>query len=942
MRPSGLHNRHEQELAGADPVLISVDRAEAQLRKEMDGTTAALLRRQRQRQLAFGRERAVVRSRVDQCMEELLKGVEGVVPPCVLDPPVFMEGPSSLPGAPQQGGEKCVTREAAVLPQAALSSPDRGKKVPVSYGGGDGKMRGTAEELTAPQVHGVLRGGKSAPLRGFPLPFEDSGFQCPTLWAETSLQEVLLTALGPRSLRERRDQDEPNGRLLVGVACYLLNEILIREPKLSRVWPQLREVIFKAVFQPPASPPASGCEGGVGSSYPCFEGRQPFEMLHLWAGAFLASRAETARLAHRIEELKGVVQKSRLILRFAQRRVDKMLLGNVFRAWRKTTQRERCFRDSAMAYFTRMRQRIRVEGCFLRWRRVSAHSQVVELQKMVKESEVRQAFLQSSNTKEVAALSELLKREQKLNAILEMKKEALKSQLAEGHVIALRAIDNELQQQHTNILMAKKCGKRWERLAKTFSCRAKCAVVPSSLRKAGIALRRAEEQYALRTHAVHDQGKQARHALECFLLDWVNCFMKAAMPGVHWRRVVKIDTGLENGDFGPEALLQLVRVLESVYLGSGVHSVLYPFLAARQEEAGELSKVNNDTGLSVETANGTLFTELRRLLYLQSMEGLYPPLLSCCTFLESFFTPAVFCQTPHPSAMLWVLASLFVGYARLACGGPVVLEHDVDATLRCQEEGALRNYFLMPRSVVNEPAAAAEAEKEDTGAGRRISRTHVVSNNTTIQKHQRPRQCRGDYIRKKPEEAMDEKTSKDMERLADTISDLELYLGLDDQEDDESDSGGSSEESSVACGISEGRGTEPSTAHASLVMHVETSKQETNTVDEERLRRVNRKAHLVPPIETCMCSFSLREFVEYHNRVAKRRRIWMGLSRVVSSLVVRFRLLDVGAPVPEVVKSPTRRKKSSLRMGTPPITLPNRSVSVHQSRKFIRLLPLSS
>ncbi|RNF09519.1 hypothetical protein TraAM80_02128 [Trypanosoma rangeli] len=733
MRSSGLHNRHEQKLAGTDPVLSSVGRAEAQLRKEMDGATAALLQRQRRRQLAFGRERAVVRLRVDQCMEELLDGVEGIVPPCVLDPPVFTECPSSLPRPPQQGGEKCVTREAAMLPQAISSFPAGGKKVPISYVSSDSKMRGATEELTAPQVHGAPCGEKGAPLRGFPLPFEDSGFQCPTLWAETSLQEVLLTALGPRSLRERRDQNEPNGRLLVGVACYLLNEVLTREPKLSRIWPQLREVIFKAVFQPPTSPPASGCEGGVGSSYPRFEGRQPFEMLHLWAGAFLASRAETARLAHRIEDLKGVVHKSQLILRFAQRRVDKMLLGNVFRAWRKTTRRERCFRDSATAYFTRMRQRIRVEGCFLRWRRVSAHSQVVELLKMVKESEVRQAFLQSSNTKEVATLLERLKEEQKLNDILKMKKEVLKSQLAEGHVIALRAIDNELQQQHTNILMAKKYGKRWERLAKTFSCRVKCAVVPSSLRKAGIALRRAEEQCALRTHAVHNQGKEARYALECFLLEWVNCFMKAAMPGVHWRRVVKIDTGFESGDFGPEALLQLVRVLESVYLGSGVHNVSYPFLAARQEEAEELSKMRNDASFSVETANGVLFTELRRLLYLQSMEGLYPPLLSCCTFLESFFTPAVFCQAPHPSAILWVLASLFVGYARLACGGPAILERDVDATLRCQEEGTLRNYFLMPRSVVNEPAAT-EKESTRTRTGRRISRTYVVSNNTTIQK----------------------------------------------------------------------------------------------------------------------------------------------------------------------------------------------------------------
>ncbi|RNF23791.1 uncharacterized protein Tco025E_02764 [Trypanosoma conorhini] len=940
MRPSGLSNRHERELAGSEPVLIGVGRAEAQLRREMDGVTSALLQRQQQRWLAFGRERAAVRARVDRGMGELLDGVEGVVPPCVLDPPILAESPCPPLPPPQQVDARCAKREAGVLPLAALSAPAGGKRALVPYGDNSGKLRVAAEELTFPQVCFMSPGGKGAPPRGFPSPFESSGFQCVTHWAETSLQEVLLTALGPRSQRERRNQDEPNGRLLVGVACYLLNELLIREPKLSRVWPQLREVIFRAIFQPPVYPLPPGVERVVGSSYPPFEGRQAFEALNLWSGAFLASRAENARLSQRIEDLKSVVEKSRLILRFAQRRVDEMLVGNFFRAWRKSTQRQRCFRDSATAYFTRMRQRIRLEVCFLRWRRVSAQSQVAELLKMVKESEVRLAFLEGSNTKQVNTLLEQLKEEQKANAILELKKETLKSQLAEGHVIALRAIDNELQQQQANILMAKKQGKRWERLAKTFSCSTKFTMVPPSLRKLGVALRRVEEQCALRIQLVNDWAKEARRSLELFLLEWVNCFMKTTMTDVPWHPVVKISTGFENGDFGPGALLQLVRALESAYLGRGVHCAPFPSSAAKREESLDSVKADDGADASVEASNDALFTELRRLLYLQTMEGLYPPLLSCCTFLESFFGPAVFCRVPHPTAMLWVLASLFVGYTRLACGDAVQLEHGLDAALRCPEEAALQNYFLMPRLVANEAAATKDGTRAGYRGGRRVSRAYVISNNTTIQKHPRSRQWRGEFARKRrEEEEMDEAAAKDRERLADTLSDLEVYLGLDDQEDEDSDSSSSSEEggSAAADSNAEGTGTALSTAHASSDTRVETPKQNANALDEERQRRVNRKARLVPPMNESMCSFSLREFVEYHHRAAKQRRVWMGLSRVVSSLVVRFCVLDVGAPVPEEPRPLPNRRSSTSRPRPPSVS--NRTVSIRQSRRSIRLLP---
>ncbi|EKF29100.1 hypothetical protein MOQ_007132 [Trypanosoma cruzi marinkellei] len=957
MRPLGLSSRHERELANESPVLISVGRADFQLRSEMDQTTAALRQRETQRQQAFRRERAAARSRVDRDMQVLLEGVEGVLPPCVIDPPVITETRSSLFSLPGKKGAARTAHATEGLPPPSFSTSSGERRVLVLCGDSRNKLNDAAKEVKSSQVAGPPRSGGGTLPRGFPLPFEESGFQCVAHWADTSFQEVLLAALGPRSQRERREKDAPSSRFLVSVACYLLNELLTREPKMSVIWPELREVIFKAVFQPCTSSSVPGTEGNDASFYPRFESCHDFTGLHLWSDALFASRTENARLQQRIEELKGILQKSRLVLRFAQRRVDRMRLWNTFRAWRKTTRRERLFFDSATAYFTRVRQRLRIEGCFLRWRRIAAQSHGLELLRMLKESEVRLAFVENSNTKKVATLMNELEKERKSNLILEMKKEALKSQLAEGHVIALRAIDNEIQQHQANVLMAKKQSKRWERLAKTFSYRFNCVMVPPSLRRYGVALRLIEDKYALNAPVPNNLGMEARRGLEAFLLDWVNCFMRATVGSDFWRPVVKINTGLDDGDFGPGALLQFVRALESVYIAKGAQCTASTPPVNRWNEIRRSTEEKDSSNSPTEVQNDVVFTELRRLLYMQTMEGLYPTLLCHCTFLESFFTPVLFCRTAHPTAMLWVLASLFVGYTRLVCSGSALVENDLDAALRCQGEGALQNHTTGPPSMCNEkaepaPAVAAAAAKEAPFTKRRSkrgsSRAHIVSKNTTIIKRLRPKPWHAESLRKRhEEEEAEEKAASEMERLADTLSDLEVYLGLEEQEDEESSS---SSKSNSRCTSSDGVRTfhrnDDDVELASTVMHYSSdtreesfSKTGTNVTREERKRRVNRKARLIPPMNTSIASFSLRDFVAYQGQEAKKRRLWKGFSRVVTSLVVRLRVLDVEPPVSVEINFVSGRKKSSPRMKNTSLSTSSRAGFIPQSRKSIRLVP---
>ncbi|PWV08789.1 hypothetical protein C3747_85g232 [Trypanosoma cruzi] len=456
--------------------------------------------------------------------------------------------------------------------------------------------------------------------------------------------------------------------------------------------------------------------------------------------------------------------------------------------------------------------------------------------------------------------------------------------------------------------MTKKQSKRWERLAKTFSYRVNCVMVPPSLRKYGVALRLIEDKYALNASVPNNLGIEARRALEAFLLEWVNYFMRTTVGGDFWRPVVKINTGLNDGDFGSSALLQFVRALESVYIAKGAQCEASAPPVSRWNEGRRSTEGKDSTSLPLEEQSDVVFTELRRLLYIQTMEGLHPTLLCHCTFLDSFFTPTLFCRAAHPTAMLWVLASLFVGYTRLACSGSALVENDLDAALRCQEEVRFR---IAPQGSLQ---CVMKRQKRcrlfRLRRQKRVDLLKTVQGGETVvcMSYQKIRLFKSvlrskrwsmeSFRKRHDEEEADEKAASEMERLADTLSDLEVYLGLDDQEDQESSD---SSKSNSRCTSSEGGRTidrnDDYIELSSTVMHSSSdareesaSKPSTNVTRGERQRRVNRKAHLIPPMNTSICSFSFRDFVAYHSRETKKRRLWTGFSRVVTSLVVRLRV----------------------------------------------------
>ncbi|ORC91388.1 uncharacterized protein TM35_000063930 [Trypanosoma theileri] len=971
MQPSALLNRQERELASEAPVLINVSRAEAQLQRELDQSTAERRRVEERQHVVFVRERAFVRSRVDREMEALLHGVAGVVPPSVIEPPILQSKPANKQSQSQQEGRK---GKKVVLHEIPASSAV-GKATGLPYN----QKQQQQQQQQQQYQHGKMYVAGRDPAvvasprkemdelpRGFPIPFEDSGFQCVIQWAETSFQEVLLTALGPRSVREQRRGAEKPNRLLVSVACHLLNEVLSRDSKYSILWPLLRQVIFEATFTPGNFQSFQTPDFSDSTfSYSPFKNCHDFVNLHLWSNACISERKENVQLSQRILHMQDVVRKSHLVLRLAQRRVDRVSLEHTFRAWRTTTRRTRAFREAAMAYLLRVRRRIQVEGCFLRWRRIATQSHVASLVKMLKESELRVAFLENANNTAVDTLSKKLLEEQRNNEILKKRKEALKSQLAENHVLTLRTMHNELRQLQYNVLTAKKNAKRWERLAKTYTCQTKIITVSSTVRKSGLVLRRVEDEFVSRAVTAKDRLSEARQCLETFLLDWVNLFMRNSTGGVFWHAVSKIDTGLHEGDFGPTGLLKLVRALESLYIARGAKRMVY-FPSAVQRETDVLTwKRENASDNSSDTVSETLFKEVKRVLYLQTAEGLFPSLLTHCSFLNDFFTPALFCKFPHPTAMLWVLATLFIGYVRTVGGGPVTAEQDVDSRLRCRGEDRLNNYVV---DVVNVKDTAGTAERNAVSMSHtnvKEGRTFIVSNDTVLKKNARSFVRRRTFIRKPNSENGDVDGSQDGERLVDTLSDLEVYLGLDNADDESSSSDSSnnndsssssssrrsSRSSSPAVGAAgmggntnnttgtdskenvkstangtQGDGT-PSDLHSNMHTPGISPKPAKQQIEMERRKRVKRKAHLIPPVSTSLTQATQREYVQLHQEEKKQRRIWAGLARVVCSLIVRFHILDL-------TPSPTLERKKTTLNKKPVALMPLSNTSGNVSTRF--------
>lgn len=415
--------------------------------------------------------------------------------------------------------------------------------------------------------------GTSIYTYGFPSAFESSGFNSVLHWAKVSFEEARMTAFGAGADLNQLRKEEPPPRLLITVACYLLNEVLTRDPALSEVWRMLSTPILDAVFSPSliatenarwdarsrkrhAQKPGDRIklnipaeeEDGLAQPYPLrcatYETVHDYANFRLWSEEVASGRRDNQILSERVAALKSVVGKSRLVLQMAQRRVSVSRMQSLFYVWRAYTARMRDFRDTISTFMTHSRQRQREEVVFLKWRRLTVQAKVEKLQEEFLHFR-HQTHLENRRTiMEINDLKQKLKEEQNAKQCLLLKDDALRAQIIESCQLESNVLHVALTKAHEHNQLYKKHARRWQRLAITFRPAQLCPPPPKALVSLSIGLRADEDQLATCSFTTGQPlVPQIRGSMEKFLLHWVNYVMKNSPDCQLWVPVTSVEVG---------------------------------------------------------------------------------------------------------------------------------------------------------------------------------------------------------------------------------------------------------------------------------------------------------------------------------------------------------------------------------------------------------------
>jgi len=307
-------------------------------------------------------------------------------------------------------------------------------------------------------------------------------------------------------------------------------------------------------------------EYGVVPSFPAryvqYTNQHDYASYCLWTEEMLQVKRLNNALAKRVSELKEVVQKSRLVLDLAGRRVDRYRKQFIFCAWRSyVASMGRC-RRTATNYIIRQKNNRLVESCFLKWRRVPLQEKVDHLESQVGELKRKLQMSNEIHQSEMNALRAKGKVAQDKLQDLTLKDEALRNQMLESHRLETTGLQSALTKSTKKAIQLREHSRRWERLAKTSRPMLLCRSVPKPLLSTAIDLCALEEE--IFSHPISGWGslaeahpsfaRQAVPLLEQLLCHWVNFIMQGSPSHKSWVPVVGCAKKLNASS--PPALLQ--------------------------------------------------------------------------------------------------------------------------------------------------------------------------------------------------------------------------------------------------------------------------------------------------------------------------------------------------------------------------------------------------
>lgn len=292
-------------------------------------------------------------------------------------------------------------------------------------------------------------------------------------------------------------------------------------------------------------------EYGVFPSFPAryvqYTNQHDYASYCLWTEEMMQAKRLNKALAQRVTQLKGVVQKSRLVLDLAGHRVDRYRKQFIFAAWKTYVLYMRRCRQTATTYIVRQKNNRLLESCFLKWRRVPLQEKVSNLEAQVRDLRRKVQMAQEVHQSEIATLKAKGKAAQDMLQDLTLKDEALRNQMLESHRLETTGLQTALTKATKKAMLLRKHSRRWERLAKTSRPMVLCRSVPKPMISFAIDLRVLEEEFLSNpvpsvgciAEAFPVLARKGITVIEQLLCRWVNFVMQSSPHHKSWAPVTE-------------------------------------------------------------------------------------------------------------------------------------------------------------------------------------------------------------------------------------------------------------------------------------------------------------------------------------------------------------------------------------------------------------------
>lgn len=608
--------------------------------------------------------------------------------------------PASWRGSPF-GPPRAATTSRGPLPPRQSStetlctsrqSDQRHRQVSPSAGGAQ-----SARERGSEGGAGRVPPAASGDGRWLPQSFLSSHFQSIVKWAEMSFEEARVAQgasayVAPSAAMcccadGGEDDAKPSGLLTTTAYCAIIDEVLWNLPGFRHIWEQMRGEIFSSIFRLKKadlacslSAPSALCpdKHGAASDNTSSGGGQIGRMTWFsrvcgrrdtWFDTASIHLEKSRDLQEKLSNINVSLEKYDLIFDIYGRTADRQVQERAFRAWRTTASRNQERNAGLLQVFSRIHKRSPVLVAFHGWRRLVFQRKL----RSSKDKDATLSAVHEARLKSKAAELDCLQRQleaetQRLrgNAERDSRKHAA---LLTSHAVEMRELQSCQEEKDAVILSLEKIAKRWERLAKTYRPLLFRAPLPQNVLHVARGLHDAETEIAAKGPSPARLAR-CREALDKVLCVWVNTVLDKI--GSKSMRIKNTTTDVREG----EALMALCRYLISRSTTTDSESLAQPKPPLRSSESpvtssqvlsrqGSMSSIaaqlHQSSKESAMNQVQSLHSVVVKALYLGTAQGLAPLLVSTCPFGQKILgREEDFLAAPHPTAGAWILASLFV------------------------------------------------------------------------------------------------------------------------------------------------------------------------------------------------------------------------------------------------------------------------------------------